>query len=171
MRRTRLALLLALPLALGVACSGPTAPDTQVSLSIETQESCRMIHHVILSGRVLNTGGNPVWYAEGCGPATGIQVRLFDPNGDEVVYRDPRAVPLCSDQTVTLTPGQDVGRQVEFTGAAYVAVPGGYELVRAPEGLYTVRIEFRFAGSPVSGPKTATRSATFQWSNAVTCGS
>jgi hypothetical protein len=170
MRRTHLVLSLVLLLASCVGCSGPTAPETQVSLSVESRSSCRFFHHMILSGRVLNTGGTPVWYTEGCGAETGLQVRLFDPDGVEVAFRDPSVVPACPDQGLPLAPGKEVRGEVVFDGSIYVAVPGGYERRQAPEGLYTVRIEFRFAGSATSAPMTATRSATFVWSNAVTCG-
>lgn len=170
MRRTQLALSAALLLVACAGCNGPTAPDTQVYLSVETQGSCQFLHHVDLSGRVLNTGGNPVSYTEGCGPEAGIQVRLFDPAGVEVVFRDPTVVPGCAEGPATLAPGTEIRNDVEFYGVSYVAVPGGYERRLAPEGRYTVRIEFRFAGSATSMPMTATRSATFLWSNAVTCG-
>jgi hypothetical protein len=96
-------------------------------------------------------------------------VRLFDPSGNEVIFQDPGKASPCPDQLVSLDPGMDVRTETEFGGDSYFAVPGGYDWKLAPEGLYTVRIEFRYLDAKAV-ERTATGSATFTWSNAVTCG-
>ena len=140
-------------------------PDIQLALSVDAGESCRFIHHFVLSGRVLNTGGRPARYEGGCA----FKVRLFDPSGSEVFFQDPGKASPCSDPVVSLDPGMDVRTETTFGGNSYFAVPGGYDWQLAPEGLYTVRIEFRYLDAK-SVERTATGSATFTWSNAVTCG-
>ena len=140
--------------------------STEVALSGDARESCLLTHHFILSGRVLNTGAYPVRDPSGCSP---FRVRLFDPDGHEVVFEDPAQASPCSDPLMTLYPGDDVQGEFEFGGDAYVPVAGGYERSPAPEGLYTVRLEFRYLDIN-SVERIETQTATFTWSNAVTCG-
>ena len=142
-------------------------PDSnQVALTGSARESCMLTHHFILYGGALNTGNNPVRYPSGCSP---IQVHLFDPSGNEVIFQDPAKATPCTDPFVTLRPGEQAQAEFDFDGDAYFPVAGGYDRKRAPEGLYTIRFEFRYVdGNSVEG--MVTQSATFVWSNAVTCG-
>lgn len=146
------------------SCSKTTAPETEVSFSVVPSTAVGSPGSAVdLSGRAINTGTESVWYTEGCGVAAGVRLHFYDPTGNEIYLRDPRAVPACADQLVMLAPGREVRNDAAFTGTIFMLTQGGVEQAAAPFGEYTVRAEFAFSRDHSTPHMTTTCSTTFRW--------
>ena len=141
-------------------CGDPaTAPIYPQPVHLELRLATGTV--VVVQARAVNSHGQSIYYAEGCGEEDGIWFDCIGPDGRAVRVTPPGGRPACASSLVQLALGASVESSFRFDGTLYDDQGSPYA---APAGRYHVIAHFRYWPAPDAVDAVVLEAGTnFQW--------